>query len=206
MANVLLLSDTELFRNDLKEQFNLYIPDFEVFENYAEDVIFDAAIIDDSPRKIADLQGVLRQTPIFFLGNDEVELPDSVITVNKPFKLNFLFDTLLSRINLFSRRSETRPEFGNYIMDTADKTITCKQTGKTVKLTEREIMILNYLYKAYPKTVSKNRLLSEVWEYNPEATTHTVETHIYRLRQKIEDNKESTPIIITEESGYKLNF
>ena len=61
------------------------------------------------------------------------------------------------------------------------------------------------MYKAYPKVVSKTELLSEVWGYNPDATTHTVETHIYRLRQKVEGQTQDA-IILTEESGDKLNF
>jgi len=206
MTNILFLSESELFRNDLKEQLALYAPNFEIFEQYAEETVFDIAIVDELPKKLRELQSHLRQTPIIFLGNEETELPVSSLIVKKPFKLYSLFDTVLSQINLFSRRSDTSLSFGDYYFDSAQKTVTDKNSGNTVKLTERETMILNYLYKSYPKPVSKNRLLSEVWQYSPEATTHTVETHIYRLRQKVEVSEASSPIIITGESGYMLNF
>ena len=91
------------------------------------------------------------------------------------------------------------------MLDSAKKEIKNLRTHKTIKLTEREVTILNYLYKAYPKIVSKSELLSEVWGYNPDATTHTVETHIYRLRQKVEEDGNNA-IILTEDAGYKLNF
>ena len=72
---------------------------------------------------------------------------------------------------------------------------------RLIKLTERETAILKYLYKAGDKIVGKAELLAEVWGYNPEATTHTVETHIYRLRQKIERPEQ---VIMTEDNGYRL--
>ena len=116
-----------------------------------------------------------------------------------------MLDSVLSCTNLFSHNHDGQLSFGPYILDSAKKEINNLRTHKTVKLTEREITILNYLYKAYPKIISKSELLSEVWDYNPDATTHTVETHIYRLRQKVEEN-DSDAIILTEGAGYKLNF
>jgi len=75
------------------------------------------------------------------------------------------------------------------------------RSREPIKLTERETAILKYLYKAGDKIVGKAELLAEVWGYNPEATTHTVETHIYRLRQKIERPEQ---VIMTEDNGYRL--
>ena len=76
---------------------------------------------------------------------------------------------------------------------------------ETIKLTEKEVIILKYLYNRAPETISKEELLKNVWGYSAEMTTHTIETHIYRLRQKVEQNGGSQ-IIITENSGYRLNI
>ena len=76
--------------------------------------------------------------------------------------------------------------------------------GNKVRLTEKETSILRYLYRAGQRPVSRETLLQEVWGYNSGLTTHTLETHIYRLRQKIEKDAAAPAILITEAGGYKL--
>ena len=71
-------------------------------------------------------------------------------------------------------------------------------------MTEKESSILRYLYRAGQRPVSREKLLREVWGYNSEVTTHTLETHIYRLRQKIERHAAAPTLLLTEASGYKL--
>ena len=76
--------------------------------------------------------------------------------------------------------------------------------GSKVRLTEKETSILRYLYRAGQRPVSRETLLQEVWGYNSGVTTHTLETHIYRLRQKIEKDAAAPAILVTEAGGYKL--
>jgi DNA-binding response OmpR family regulator len=76
--------------------------------------------------------------------------------------------------------------------------------GSKVRLTEKETSILRYLYRAGQRPVSRETLLQEVWAYNSGVTTHTLETHIYRLRQKIEKDATAPTILVTEAGGYKL--
>src|SRR6516165_5648403 len=76
--------------------------------------------------------------------------------------------------------------------------------GNKVRLTEKETAILRYLYRAGQRPVSRETLLQEVWGYNSGVTTHTLETHIYRLRQKVEKDAASPAILVTEAGGYKL--
>lgn len=205
MSNILLISNSPDFAADLKEQLELYASDFSVFEQWTDDIIFDIAVVDGSPKTVADLQQKLRQAPIIFLSNDENDFGDSVTIITKPFRLEDFLDSVLSSINLFVHSRDGQLSFGSYILDSAQKEIQNTHSHNIIKLTEREVAILNYLYKAYPKIVSKSELLSEVWGYNPDATTHTVETHIYRLRQKVE-NGSSDLVILTEETGYRLNL
>lgn len=206
MANVLLFSPSADFAADLKEQFGLYAPELVVFDDWSDEVVFDAAVVDGDSKKARQLQSRLRNAPVILLGNDEIEDADGLIVINKPLRLEKLLDAVLAGINLLARSGNALLVFGGYALDCAKKEIVCQSSGRITKLTEREVTILGYLYKAHEKTVSKQELLSEVWGYNPEATTHTVETHIYRLRQKIEDNGGDRPVILTEEAGYTLNF
>jgi DNA-binding response OmpR family regulator len=76
--------------------------------------------------------------------------------------------------------------------------------GAKVRLTEKETAILKYLYRAGDRIVTRDILLSEVWGYNSGVTTHTLETHIYRLRQKIERDPSHAELLVTESGGYKL--
>jgi hypothetical protein len=78
--------------------------------------------------------------------------------------------------------------------------------GKIVKLTEKECAIVLFLYHNRPSVVSRHDLLSKVWGYNAHVTTHTLETHIYRLRQKLESNPATARILITESGGYRLDI
>jgi DNA-binding response OmpR family regulator len=73
-----------------------------------------------------------------------------------------------------------------------------------VRLTEKETAILKYLYRAGAKVVNRETLLSEVWGYNSGVTTHTLETHVYRLRQKMERDPSAAVILVTEPGGYRL--
>ena len=75
---------------------------------------------------------------------------------------------------------------------------------KKIRLTEKETNILKYLYRAGAKAVSREELLAEVWGYNAGVTTHTLETHVYRLRQKIEPDPGNARLLLTEAGGYRL--
>jgi DNA-binding response OmpR family regulator len=82
--------------------------------------------------------------------------------------------------------------------------ILVEENGNKVRLTEKETSILKFLYRASEKMVTRETLLTEVWGYNTGVTTHTLETHIYRLRQKIEKDPARAELLITETGGYKL--
>ena len=76
--------------------------------------------------------------------------------------------------------------------------------AKKVRLTEKETAILRFLYRAGQAPVSRETLLQEVWGYNSGVTTHTLETHVYRLRQKIEKDPSKAAILVTDQGGYRL--
>ena len=80
------------------------------------------------------------------------------------------------------------------------------RNGEETKLTEKEVAVIKYLYKFQDRIVSKNELLQDVWGYSPDVTTHTIETHIYRLRQKVERDNIDAQMILTVDCGYQLKI
>ncbi|MEL6288480.1 MAG: response regulator transcription factor [Pseudomonadota bacterium] len=123
--------------------------------------------------------------------------------VTKPFR----FAVLLARIRAQLRQLEQSEDaiftIGRFTFKPAAKLLT-EGDGKKVRLTEKETSILKFLYRSGDQVVTRDVLLHEVWGYNAGVTTHTLETHIYRLRQKIELDPSNAEMLITETGGYKL--
>lgn len=124
--------------------------------------------------------------------------------VSKPFKIGVLLARIRAQLRQHEQSEDAIFAIGPYSFQAAKKLLVHKDTSQKVRLTEKETSILKYLYRAGPKVVSRDILLNEVWGYNAGVTTHTLETHIYRLRQKIEADPSSATILITETGGYKL--
>src|ERR1700751_228866 len=123
--------------------------------------------------------------------------------VAKPFS----FAVLLVRIRAQLRKHEASEDavftIGPYTFRPSSKLL-MNPKGNKVRLTEKETAILRYLYRAGQKPGSRENLLQEVWGYNSGVTTHTLETHIYRLRQKVERDAAMPTILVTEAGDYKL--
>lgn len=123
--------------------------------------------------------------------------------VTKPFR----FAVLLARIRAHLRSHEQSEDavfsIGPYEFRPAAKVLVDSKDRK-IRLTEKETNILKYLYRAGAKPVSREELLTEVWGYNAGVTTHTLETHIYRLRQKIEPEPGQARLLLTDAGGYRL--
>jgi DNA-binding response OmpR family regulator len=123
--------------------------------------------------------------------------------VTKPYK----FAVLLARIRAQLRSHEHSEgavfRLGTYEFRPSSKVLVDSQQRK-IRLTEKETNILKYLYRAGEKPVSREELLAEVWGYNAGVTTHTLETHVYRLRQKIETDPANARLLLTEAGGYRL--
>ncbi|HEY3696084.1 response regulator transcription factor [Phenylobacterium sp.] len=123
--------------------------------------------------------------------------------VTKPFK----FAVLLARIRAQLRSHEQSEgavfRLGVYEFRPSAKMLV-DDSQRKIRLTEKETNILKYLYRAGEKPVSREELLAEVWGYNAGVTTHTLETHVYRLRQKIEPDPSNARLLLTEAGGYRL--
>jgi DNA-binding response OmpR family regulator len=123
--------------------------------------------------------------------------------VAKPFR----FGELLARIRAQLRQRESSEEalfrIGPYTFKPGSKHL-IGEKGDKLRLTEKETAILRFLYRAGQKVIPREVLLREVWGYNSNVTTHTLETHIYRLRQKIERDPAKAQLLVTAAGGYKL--
>ena len=123
--------------------------------------------------------------------------------VTKPFKFSVLLARVRAHLRTFEQSEDATFRIGPYEFRPAAK-ILMDENERRIRLTEKETNILKYLYRATGKPVPREELLSEVWGYNANVTTHTLETHIYRLRQKIEPDPAHARILITETGGYRL--
>ena len=174
-------------------------------------VILDVGLPDMDGREVCSLMrkaGV--KCPIVLLTAADTEA-DTILGLNagandyvtKPFR----FGVLLARIRAHLRSHEQSEDavfrIGTYTFRPSAKLLIDDDDTK-VRLTEKETSILKYLYRAGERVVGRDVLLHEVWGYNSGVTTHTLETHIYRLRQKIEKDPSNAQLLVTESGGYKL--
>lgn len=220
---LLLVDDDNELRDALAEQFNLH-DGFEAMEaanasealKQIEEQRFDLVLLDvDMPdmdgREACKLmrQRGLRAPVIMLTGQDSDA--DAILGlesgandyVTKPFRFSVLLARVRAHLRSFEQSEDATFTLGPYEFQPAMKLLVTASDQK-VRLTEKETNILKYLYRAGGKAVAREELLAEVWGYNAAVTTHTLETHVYRLRQKIEPDPANARILITEAGGYRL--
>lgn len=123
--------------------------------------------------------------------------------VSKPFSFAVLLARVRAQLRSFEQTEDATFEIGPYEFRPSMKTLRTSE-GRRIRLTEKETEILKFLYRAGGKSVARETLLSEVWGYNAAVTTHTLETHIYRLRQKVEPDPANAQLLLTDTGGYRL--
>jgi len=123
--------------------------------------------------------------------------------VTKPFRFAVLAARIRAQLRSHEQSEDAVFRIGPYEFRPAAKLLV-DERQKKIRLTEKETSILKYLYRAGAQPVSREELLAEVWGYNAGVTTHTLETHIYRLRQKIEPDPGAARLLLTEAGGYRL--
>jgi DNA-binding response OmpR family regulator len=123
--------------------------------------------------------------------------------VAKPFTFSVLLARVRAQLRSFEQTEDATFEIGPYEFRPSTKSLRSKE-GKRIRLTEKETEILKYLYRAGGRAVARETLLTEVWGYNAAVTTHTLETHIYRLRQKVEADPSNARLLMTDPGGYRL--
>jgi DNA-binding response OmpR family regulator len=125
--------------------------------------------------------------------------------IAKPFRLSVLLARLRAQLRIFENSEDAILMIGPYAFRPSTKLLQDVAKGRRIRLTEKEASILKFLYRAGTRSVPRQILLNEVWGYNAAVTTHTLETHIYRLRQKIEPDPANARLLVTESGGYRLD-
>lgn len=222
--HILLVDDDDALRETLAEQLEL-LEEFKtsrtrtgaealecVRRSDVDLVILDVGLPDIDGREVCRLMrrsGVI--VPIIMLTAMDSD-SDTVLGlesgandyVAKPFR----FGTLLARVRAQLRRQARSRDatftIGAYTFRPGARMLVDNKDGRKIRLTEKEAGILKYLYRAGGKPVNRDELLMEVWGYNSAVTTHTIETHIYRLRKKIEADPSDARLVVTESGGYRL--
>ena len=174
-------------------------------------VILDVELPDIDSYKLCRMfrkQGV--KCPIFMLtghdaGSDTLLGLDAGANdyITKPFKFTILLARILAQLRQHEQSEDAILALGPYTFQPAIKMLLAEGDRK-IRLTEKETNILKFLYRAPESVVPRDTLLHEVWGYNAGVTTHTLETHIYRLRQKIEADPSNARLLVTESGGYRL--
>lgn len=221
---ILLVDDDEALLQSLAEQLDLH-EDFDTVGSASaaealeqvkgsrfDLIILDVGLPDMDGREVcrAMRRGGVR-TPIIMLTGADSD-SDTILGldsgandyVTKPFR----FGVLLARVRAQLRQHEQSEDavftIGGFTFRPSAKTLVDDENNQKIRLTEKETAILKYLYRAGSNAVPRDKLLNEVWGYNAEVTTHTLETHIYRLRQKIETDPSSAELLVTAPGGYRL--
>lgn len=184
----------------------------------AQGARFDALILDvglpdgDGRDLCAGLRRQGLRMPIIMLtgSDDEADVVRGLDSgandyIAKPFRLNELLARLRAQLRIFENSEDAVFSIGPYTFRPSAKLLQEPVRNRRIRLTEKEAAILKFLYRAGTRPVARQVLLNEVWGYNAAVTTHTLETHIYRLRQKIEPDPSNSRLLVTEGGGYRLD-
>jgi DNA-binding response OmpR family regulator len=222
---ILIVDDDEALRHSLAEQLHLH-EEFDVEEvgngSEALDIVkddrFDLLLLDVG---LPDMDGrelcrLMRRAghkmPIIMLTAADGEA-DTILGlesgandyVTTPFRLGVLMARVRAQLRQHEQSEDAVFTIGPYTFRPAAKLLVHDEKNQKIRLTEKEAAILKFLYRSGAKAVGRDVLLDQVWGYNAGVATHTLETHIYRLRQKIEEDPSQAQILITEPGGYRLN-
>jgi DNA-binding response OmpR family regulator len=220
---ILVVDDDDLLRESLVEQLSLY-EEFELMDEATATkgvqraraeptdlLIMDVGLPDMDGREAVKLlrKGGFKGPIIMLTGQDSES--DTILGleagandyVTKPFRFAVLLARIRAQLRQFEQSEDATFSIGRYTFRPSAK-LMLDERGQKIRLTEKETSILKFLYRAGEKVVGRDILLHEVWGYNSGVTTHTLDTHIYRLRQKIEREPSIAELLVTEAGGYKL--
>ena len=206
----ILVFGSENFNNtiqEIKENFDYSL----IFFDFKKPQIYDSAtivgvIVDTQIYKNNNYLSIINKfntKPIIFFSNDldiinqnnfnnKILLPISLLE----FK-NKIRNIIATSKFIFNSSIEVK----DYILNKNEKKLI--KFDISISLTEREVQLIELLFKE-KKSLSKSFILKKIWNYSSSADTHTVETHIYRLRKKISNKFKDNNFILNNSSGYSL--
>ncbi len=221
---LLIVDDDPDLREVLADQLQLQ-QEFEVIQaksgaegleavkrDHVDLVLLDVGLPDGDGRQVCQQMrtGGLKAPIIMLTGadseSDTIQGLDAGASdyVTKPFRLGVLIARIKAQLRQHEQSDDALFAIGPYRFRPASKLLMDPEKNRRIRLTEKETAILKYLFRAGARPIAREVLLNEVWGYNSGVTTHTLETHVYRLRQKIERNPAKAQILVTEQGGYRL--
>lgn len=222
-CTLVLVDDDDMLRNALAEQLALH-DEFTIITfdtatkaiqalktTHVDLVLMDVGLPDIDGReavKIMRKNGL--SSPIIMLTGHDSD-SDAILGldsgandyVTKPFKIGVLMARIRAHLRQHEASEDAIFQIGGFSFQPGAKLMLDAKGVKT-RLTDKETAILRYLHRHGQKPIARETLLAEVWGYNSGVTTHTLETHIYRLRQKIETDPSNAKLLVTEGGGYRL--
>ena len=183
---------------------NLIIYDFLVLYNILSEVKenLNFNLINISKKDFSNINFKDYKNYVLLSRNEILNVKNQININDFPVKLTQLIEKINLEFlkNRFNQQSNIL--IGKYKINMNSKEITLN--NKNLKLTEKEINTILYIFEK-KKSVNIKDLQSNVWKYQLELETHTVETHIHRLRKKIKDSFNDDNFIISSNNGYKIN-
>jgi DNA-binding response OmpR family regulator len=221
---VLVVDDDEDLRQMLAEQLEIheeFVTDgvdsgtaaIDIAKNqYYDMILLDVGLPDIDGREVCRVMrrnGV--KSPIIMLTGADTDA-DTILGldagandyVTKPFQIGVLMARLRAHVREHEQSEYAVFQIGPYSFRPVGKLMLDTENDKKVRLTDKETAIVKFLYLAGERVVGRDVLLGEVWGYKAGVTTHTLETHVYRLRQKIERDPSNAVLLVTEPNGYRL--
>ena len=224
--SILATGDDQILQQMLVEQLqvnNEYViteaPTGKDALQYSQNQYFDAVLIDSAVGDLSSneicrqMRDVGVRSPIIIISDTPTDV-HTILNfdagasdyVSKPVKIDVLLARLRAHIRQYEQSEYAVFNIGRYSFRPSARVLKDKLSGEQIRLTDKESAIIKFLYRSKGKVVSKSVLLYEVWGYNAGMATHTLETHIYRLLQKLEINPSNSELLVTEDNGYKLNI
>ena len=223
-VSVLLVEDDEEMRDTLISQLVLH-EDFDVSTagegaraleivgtRHFDVILLDVGLPDMDGRDVCRLmrrKGV--HTPIIMLTAMQSDA-DVILGLDsgandyvvKPFRMGVLLARIRAHLRQHEASEDASFSLGPYTFKPSSRLLVNKETGKDLSLSDKECSILKFLYRAGDTVVSCDTLYTEIWDHAAPLATHTLQTHIYRLRQKIESDPGNPKILISEGGGYRV--
>ena len=188
---ILNIPEIEKIFNEIKEYITFEVAGFKKIKDLVEKLENDKDILLNSivliyKKDVKSIEGKIDENKICYLPN----LPFKIIYLLEQINVKFIQQVYISQSDINVK---------NYALDLNARIL--KKNNQELKLTEREIEAIIFLQNKN-EPVSVEKLQKEVWKYGEDLETHTVETHIYRLRKKIKDKFNDKNFILSEKKGY----
>jgi DNA-binding response OmpR family regulator len=126
--------------------------------------------------------------------------------IAKPFRVNEVLARVRAQLRSFDNSEHAVLKFGSFKFRPSAKLLEGPGGKHRIRLTSKECMILKFLHRLDGQPAPRTQLLHEVWGYSSAVSTHTLETHIYRLRQKIEADPSQPRLLLSVTGGYRLSL